>query len=499
MVTLSLEGIPNVVRSAIPPGRYTDDQMEPIHDALIEGLEVWLRNNLARLHRQDALLATAGNLAACLAPLQGSFLNGAFADFANMSPILTTPVAATRYLTEGAIAYADGKFPISSKKLADLSAAASSLILLSNLKSWRITGAQSVALSVDDDSDVKVTVEAAAFDLRAYEIASRQHSSTVLLNSDQKLFFRWLNDGGESVDDHLWAAADAAMRNEYGCSLRTFLRTMFTFASHQLPQHRRISVVREKELESEVMEAFPVPDTGEVHQAIAALTANRDDIRENLSTWQQRERGARLVTTPLFDAARPGRVVIIPALVLLALQVHIQYLLVGTWPRPEGSREDMTQFRQAIKDIESHFNLRFEYEVSAMFEQLGFTALTQIKRLPGLAITGDIDVLAINEQRGEIWVVEAKDPITPYSPRQFSSQALNFKEWSRKHLARVNLIDSTAGKAAVAQCFRINDTKELTVRSIIVTRNPSPVSFRTDMPERVTWLKALPSVLAERA
>jgi hypothetical protein len=496
MATFNLNGIPNVIWSSIAPGRYSGDETAPVYDLLIERLEDWLRNNLAILRRQDALLSTADNLAACLAPLQGSFSAGSFTEFANTGRTLTAPIAGARYLTEVAIAYADGGFPVSPKKLADLSIAATSIVLLSNLKSWRITGAQHVSLNVDRDKRITITTETAAFDLQAYEIAERQHASAIILNPDQELFFRWLGSGGESVA-HLWAAADTAMMNEYGCSLRTFLRTMATFATHRVPQHRRISVATEEELASEVMEAFPVPDKAEVYQAIAALTTDRSDIRENLMAWQQRERGARLVTTPLLGAARPGTVIIVPALVLLAWQVHIQYLLVGRWPHPEGSREYMTPFRRSLKDIESHFNLQFEQEVAARFEQLGFAAITQIKHLRGIEIRGEIDVLAVSAKRGEIWIVEAKDPITPHSPMQFDSQVRNFKEWSLKHLARVNLIDSTAGRAAVSQRFRISDAEAFNVRSIIVTRNPSPASFSTDMPERVVWLNALPSALAE--
>lgn len=497
MATFILDGIPHAVRSAIAPGRYANDQSAPIHDALLEGLEGWLESALTSLHRRNALIAVADYVASCLAPLQRSFFAGAFADFANLRPVLTTSVTGARYLLEEVIAYADGKFPVSSKKLAELHAAASSLVLLSNLKTWQMTGAQRLSLTVEDDRRITMVSEAAAFDLEAYELADRRHAFTVSLLPDHKTLFRWLGDNGESVSDHLWGAADAAMRNEYGCSLRTFMRTMSALATHPLPAHKRIVVAKETNLADEVMKAFPVPDITEVRRAIAVLTADRNDIRENLRAWQQREREARLVTTPLFDPERPGRLVIVPALVLLALKVHIEYLLAGTWPRPEGSREYMTPFRQAIKDIESHFNLGFEREVAARFDRLGFTTRTQVKALPGVAIKGDIDVLAVNPQRSQVWIVEVKDPITPNSPGQFSSQARNFKEWSLKHLARVAAIDSAAGKVAVAQLFQLPNAEALIVRSIIVTRNPSPISFRTDMPERVIWLKALPSALDE--
>lgn len=495
VATFPLNGIPPAVSSGIAPGHYVDDQLVPVYDALLEGLEDWLNRTVTSLHRRDAVLAAADHVAACLAPLQQAYTADA-TEFANLGPVLTTPISGARFLLEEIIAYADGGFPVSRKKLTELHAAASDLVVLSNCKTSRITGAQRLSLTVDGDRRITMTSEAAAFDLQAYERAYSRKGST---RREPKTLSRWLRDDGESVGDHPWRAADAAMRNEYGCSLRTFMRTMVALVKYSLPARKQLAVVKEASLADEIVGDFRISDVTEVHQAILALTADRDGIRKNLRAWQQREREARLTTTPLFDPARSGRLVIVPALVFFALKVHMDYLLAGTWPGPEGERRYMTPFRQALKEVESHLNLAFEREVAARFEHFGFTTQTQVKALPGVALKGDIDVLAVHAQRRQIWIVEVKDPITPNSPAQFASQVRNFKEWSSKHLARVAAIDSSAGKVATRQLFRLPDVEAFVVRSIIVTRNPSPVSFWTGMPERIIWLKALPSVLNEQA
>jgi hypothetical protein len=495
LATFNLDGIPDVVRPAVAPGRYADDQLAAIHDVLVERLESWLTDAVTLLLRRDALLAVADYFAASLEPLQTTFLAGAFDDYANLGPALTPSVTGARYLMEMVIAYANGATPVSSERLAELNAAASALVVLSNLKTWRLTGAQRLSLIVDDNKRMEIIAEAATFDLQAYGIATNHYNLSVSLRPEQEALFRWLGHEGDLIHNHPWSVADAAMVNEYGCSLRTFMRTMAALATHPLPARRRIAVVKEVDLAAEVMQAFPVPDITEVHRSIAVLTADQSDIGKDLRAWQQRERSARLVTTPLFRATFSDELVIVPAFVLLATNVHVEYLCAGAWPGPEGARKNMTPFRQALKIIESQFNLEFERDVADQFERLGFIVRTTVKKIPGIAIVGDIDVLAVHHERREIWVVEVKDPITPHSPMQFASQARNFKEWSSKHLARVEVLSSPAGKAAVGGIFQVIDIQAFAIRSIIVTRNPSSTSFRTDMPERVIWLSALPSAL----
>lgn len=98
------------------------------------------------------------------------------------------------------------------------------------------------------------------------------------------------------------------------------------------------------------------------------------------------------------------------------------------------------------------------------------------------SLTGEIDALCIDPARSRIWVIEAKDPYTPYSARQIRRLINDFLATDKyvDQLLR-KVADIEASATSVADALGAPDAaRSWTVRGLMVTRHLEPAAFAVE-------------------
>ena len=97
-------------------------------------------------------------------------------------------------------------------------------------------------------------------------------------------------------------------------------------------------------------------------------------------------------------------------------------------------------------------------------------------------LSGEIDALCIDDARSRIWVVEAKDPYTPYSARQVRRLIDDFIA-PGKYIDRLlrKASDITDSASSIAAALNIEESRRTwTVVPLMVTRHLEPAAYAVD-------------------
>lgn len=298
---------------------------------------------------------------------------------------------------------------------------------------------------------------------------------------------RWLH--GITHDDPAnWTHIDAAYLAENGHSLRDYVAALRMLAAKP-SQPGKAGKPRSVSVPSMASQLEAYLGTGS-ERAYSVLRRLRFDAdRDQVEPFKQRERVSRLTLQPLLPDG-PNALWVLPQLATNATFIVGSYLdrSLTPWPEPQGQ---VPESDKLIKRNETERNTEFERMVASRLRELGFAAHHNVKKLEGVQIAGDVDVLAARytPAGGEIIIVEAKDPIQAYSPSQVLSQLTNFTAWMAKHDRRVLAIDSPAGVAAVQARLGVPLAGPKVIDRV-VTRMPAVAHFHPKTRRRVTGLEA---------
>lgn len=154
--------------------------------------------------------------------------------------------------------------------------------------------------------------------------------------------------------------------------------------------------------------------------ALGWLTLRRADLAAEVIPHWETERRAKRITTSPFVQTSDG-IWVLPWTAESTLRIVHNYLGDGRlpWPDtvlPEGVRKRPDQYRQGR-------NREVEKDCVAALSGRNLIVRGTIKPEKAhhygiVSLTGEIDALCIDPARSRIWVIEAKDPYTPYSARQ---------------------------------------------------------------------------------
>ena len=115
--------------------------------------------------------------------------------------------------------------------------------------------------------------------------------------------------------------------------------------------------------------------------------------------------------------------------------------------------------------------------------------------IPGL--TGEIDLLVADEQRGRLWVIEAKNPHGAIASHNLAEHLGRFTKYCVKLLAKTAVIAAYPGPAARA-CGATTDHAWHVV-PLLVTRAIEPAAFTADLRVPFTTVDHLAGVLTAAA
>lgn len=228
--------------------------------------------------------------------------------------------------------------------------------------------------------------------------------------------------------------------------------------------------------------ALAVGATQDEYQlAVAWLTLRATDLRDQtLEHWESERRPFRITTRPLVDNG--GEIFVLPWSAEMSMRVLVNYLQDGRLPWPDRVLPDAVV--KAVDKYRQGRNRELERECLAELAIPNLRAVGPIKpekagRYGIKDLKGEVDAVALDERRSRIWVIEAKDPYTPFSHRQVRRLVDDFHKPGRyvdTLLKKVDVIRASA--AALASSLGIAEPDRVwTTLGLMVTRHEEPAAY----------------------
>lgn len=274
------------------------------------------------------------------------------------------------------------------------------------------------------------------------------------------------------------ADLDGAMRQSLGFGLDA-LTGVLNVATQWDAHAGAPATLTSLEAVAEACVAMAVGATRKEYAAAAQwLTLGVSDLDGGtIPHWETERRAKRIATSPLVES--PSGLWVLPWTTDSTLRIVANYLSDGRLPWPDaalpgGVTKALKQYRQAR-------NRELEKEAVAVLNASGFIVRGNVKPEKaahyGISdLSGEVDALCIDEGRDRIWVIEAKDPYTPFSARQIRRLVDDFHKPGKyvdRLLDKVRDIEQSAGEVAAALNVP-NPKRQWQVIGLMVTRRPEP-------------------------
>lgn len=221
-------------------------------------------------------------------------------------------------------------------------------------------------------------------------------------------------------------------------------------------------------------------DESRLSAAVGWLTLSQSRLAPGpIRHWETERRANRIMNRPLVDFA--GKIWLLPWTTEVALKVLANYLHDGRLPWPN------TVLPKAVLGALGHYrqarNRELEVMCAKALRDAGYISIPQIKPNKSaqygiLQLSGEIDVLCIDQLRSRVWVIEAKDPYTPFSSFQVRRLFDDFYgdgNYIDKLMKKVADVKSSLGSVLAKQ--ELGATKGWEVLPLMVTRHEEPAAF----------------------
>lgn len=241
-------------------------------------------------------------------------------------------------------------------------------------------------------------------------------------------------------------------------------------------------------------------------KAIEFLTVTKELLdADDWRPWQTQTRKSRLLVKPLLRSA-PGELLFAPQYLLMTASVYITYLKQGAIPWKETTNSPL---QAALEQKRFDQNAAFELELEDRLRESGYSVISRIKpgkhgRLGVPRLTTEIDLVCGLPGSDEIWLVEAKDPVSTYSVAETGRSLARFFGNKGATKNKKSYADQLARKEAelapyvaqIAEKLGLHDAdiEAYKLRTIFMARTIVPACYLTDAPYEV---RALSSILAE--
>lgn len=390
------------------------------------------------------------------------------------------------HLLEVVAAYASppgvGLPPPQAGMLAQLLAVARLQFITSNLLAYARVGVGRIAIeSTNASTGVRVELLDFSIDTASWVTDRTSHLDRNGDATKASPDLLWLTRQ-RSTAPSPWGAIDVAFRHENGFGVRELIDILVLLAKIRTD----LTPISIERLVEHLMSESGIDQSGAI-SALQYLTFMPDPAR--IEPFKQRERMGRLPLQPLIQFGTAD-LWIPEGLPDMALSVYVKAFhdLVTPWPEPAPALR--TPVDDLLKAAEAQRNFAFEEDVAARLRDLGFAAERGVKSLPGVAIPGDIDVLAGIHLGDDflLVVVEAKDPIETTSPGQIGSQVSNADEWLRKHQQRVNVLREPSAARAAAKRLGVPERGNVLMVDRVVTRTPSICAYVDRFASKISYV-----------
>lgn len=296
---------------------------------------------------------------------------------------------------------------------------------------------------------------------------------------------------------------DPAMLASFGASTSDLFTALAALAQwDSFDEDRTVAVASEEEALNWVYQAVGSPDEAErsrLRQAFQLLTVSADILRSSSwHPWQTRTRRHRLLVQPLVRRS-DGMILISPQYLLTTLSVYNNQLSQGVLP---WTGEVPEQVSKALDERRAQRNLEFERTLQRQLQEFGFKTISRIKpgdqtRLGVPKVTTEIDLVSGRNGDPNIWLIEAKDPVSVYG---FAETARELRTFYRDSKAKGRIkpcyATQLSRKESELKPYVEDIAKELGVASppdhgahvlqtLFVTRHLTPAGYWVSRPYKV--------------
>ncbi|WP_331752468.1 hypothetical protein [Streptomyces sp. NBC_00829] len=344
-----------------------------------------------------------------------------------------------------------------------------------------------------DSADIQGTdAELAAhlgYDAHAYQSARQQHRITRAATADPEPLDAATVLAGPGIRtateytqadlpprSHL-AQADQLLRQHWNCGLAALGAVLATAADWPTGPQGTTAVTAE-DLLREAAAWSNLPDE-ELIAATERLTLHPGNAASvGAHPYTEVERRTRPMTHPLITAG--DRLLVLPWLVHAAQELYAGYIDEGRLPRPDVPDpvgKALLRHRQQLDEL-------LESDLKEIAQRAGlphrFRLLEKTAASLGIpGLTGEVDLLIADPDRGRLWVIEAKNPVPAVAPHAVLQHIQRFTTRYRdKLLAKTATIAAFPAQAAGA--CRAASEQPWQVLPLMVTRAVEPAAFVTD-------------------
>jgi hypothetical protein len=342
-------------------------------------------------------------------------------------------------------------------------------------------GVSGTELEITDSFELIARSAEVDFDAEAFNRAITTQAAPQRLTSDD------VDDDADDVParsiDEAWpetAGVDSALRAELGFGFHAMLCVIDTVTAWPVRDVEPVAAVSKADL---VAEAADLTDCEpeELGYAVDWLTLRSADLQgELLEHWELDRRAVRLLSRPLVDDGS-GHILLCPWAASMTRRVLLGHLSDGRLPWPQSALPNAVN--KTLQQHRSSRNVALERAIiTELSSRTHLKALGNIKKAKVLGLKvlpREIDGICLDERRGRIWVLEAKDRTIAFSPHQVRTAIDEFHEangYIDKVLANVALIHASA-ESVVAAMGAANPGQQWDVRGLIVTRRIEPAAY----------------------
>jgi hypothetical protein len=346
------------------------------------------------------------------------------------------------------------------------------------------------AVEISDLYEVNVvySVDPTDVDVKAYNDVRAAHMlpAAVPISTEQHLEDDAEDQEPRPVIDLMpeLAAIDTAMRATLGFGIDAITGLLNVATQYDARADAPATATTRDAILQECVDLAVGATADEFAAALDWLTLCGADLAADvIPHWETERRAKRITTSPFVQTS--DAIWVLPWTAESTLRIVANYLGDGRlpWPDtvlPQDVRTALDQYRQGR-------NRQVEKDCVATLAGRSLIVRGSIKpekaHLFGIdSLTGEIDALCIDPTRSRIWVIEAKDPYTPYSARQIRRLINDFLapgKYVDQLLRKVQDIASSATSVAAALGSPDPD-RSWAVRGLMVTRHLEPAAFAVE-------------------
>ncbi len=283
------------------------------------------------------------------------------------------------------------------------------------------------------------------------------------------------------------AELDNSLQSEMGFGLDALIGVLSAAIVTEVSSERPFDTSEVTDLAGAATDLVQYTTREECLEAIRWLTLTRESLQaEDQEYWETERRAARIDTRPLVEHESGSGIYVLPWTAGATLAVLFNYIEEWRLPWPDATLPP--QVVRALQKYRDAKNRHFERDCSDALADTDLKILRNLKEKAAMkrygfdSLYGEIDLLCVDAEGSRIWVVEAKDPVTPFSANQVRLSITSFhkpKGYVDKLLWKTEDVKRNASNLANALDIRAPDRK-WDIRCLMVTRHINPAAFVFD-------------------